>query len=411
MIIIPELPDIEVEEVEVAEEITLTLRMTSPIAICPSCGTASSRAASVAIHGRYAIFPPLAVRSASLCMSVVFSARRAPVLKRSSRNDSQISAVPMPNGPNGCKKRSVALDLNLGGQAGADLGQEQGMSGSRDTILRLVRQSQQSAQSEPHVIGLDDWAWKRGMRYGTLICDLEQGLPIDLLPDRTVKTVSTWLQDHPSIDVVSRDGSLEYASAIKKGAPQARQVSDRWHLTKNLAACVSVQLAKTFAQNRRAEQAAANISEEGKQSSEQRRPARTKAVQQAQLARQSERLARYEQITILRLQGMKSADIAAQTGMTERTVRRWLERGDIPYSSPRKQRPRLIDPYKPYLLDRWHQGCQNGSQLERELRAKGYKGSGRAIYRYLETLEPSGISLRKRGSASATRQKIGRAHV
>lgn len=86
---------------------------------------------------------------------------------------------------------------------------ELGISGSRDTILRLLRQSEQSARQEPHVIGLDDWAWKRKLRYGTLICDLERGSPIDLLPDRTVETVSAWLQDHPKIEIVSRDGSSE----------------------------------------------------------------------------------------------------------------------------------------------------------------------------------------------------------
>ncbi len=303
------------------------------------------------------------------------------------------------------QKALCELGLKIGGQAGADVGSERGISGSRDTILRLVRQSEQPALQEPHVIGLDDWAWKRRQRYGTLICDLERGLPIDLLPNRAVETVSAWLQDHPSIDVVSRDGSSEYASAIKKGAPQARQVSDhRWHLTKNLAECVSVELAKSLAQIRRAEQTRAKTSKEGQHLHEQQRPLKTRAVQHVQLARQSERMARYEQMMLLHKQGMKSADIAAQTGMTERTVRRWLSRGDIPYSSPRRPRARLIDPYKTYLLSRWHQGCHNGSQLERELRAQGYKGSPRAIYRYLETLEPSGFSARKHGSASVTRQ-------
>jgi transposase len=109
------------------------------------------------------------------------------------------------------------------------------MSGSRDTILRLIRQSQLPLPAEPKVIGVDDWAWKRGQRYGTLICDLERGLPIDLLADREVETVSAWLQKHPSIQVVSRDGSKEYAAAIKKGAPTATQVMDRWHLVKHLA--------------------------------------------------------------------------------------------------------------------------------------------------------------------------------
>jgi transposase len=101
------------------------------------------------------------------------------------------------------------------------------MNGSRDTILRLVRHYDPPAPKEAHVIGLDDWALKRRLHYGTLICDLGSGLPLELLPDRSVETVSAWLQDHPHFDLVSRDGSSEYAAAIAKGAPQARQVADR----------------------------------------------------------------------------------------------------------------------------------------------------------------------------------------
>ena len=255
-------------------------------------------------------------------------------------------------------------------------------------------------------------AWTTGhssgdFRYGTLICDLEGNRPIDLLPDRAVSTVSAWLQKHPSIDVVSRDGSSEYASAIKKGAPQARQVSDRWHLVKNLAECVSMQLAKSLAQLRRDEQAKVQSEKpEGEQVSEERRPAQTRAVRQVQLARQDERRTRYEHILELQKQGMKSAEIAEKLGVTQRTIQRWIAAGDIPYSRPRKQRARLIDPYKAYILERLQQGCHNKAQLERELRAKGYKGSGRAMYRYLETLEPSGLSPRERVSATNTRKTV-----
>jgi hypothetical protein len=301
------------------------------------------------------------------------------------------------------QKALSELGLKEGGQAGADMGSELGISGSRDTILRLVRQSEQLALQEPHVIGLDDWAWKRRLRYGTLICDLERGWPIDLLPDRTVETVSAWLKKHPSIDTISRDGSSEYASAIKKGAPQARQVSDRWHLTKNLAGCVSVVLTQCLTEIRHAERAAVTIPEEEHHAHHHSHP-RTQAEQHTQQARQSERSARYEHIVALSKQGMKSSDIAVHVGMPERTVRHWLSDRGIPYSRPRRERPHLIDPYKTYLLSRWCQGCHNGSQLERELRAKGYKGSERAIYRYLETLEPSDFSVRKRRSAFALGQ-------
>ena len=403
MIIFPDLPNVEVEGVEVAEEITLTLRTTFPTSPCPSCGTVSSRIQSRytrVLHDLPSVGHPIRlivhVRrffcKKSTCAQKIFVERLPELCHPHAQRTKRL------------QKALCELGLKIGGQAGADVGSERGISGSRDTILRLVRQSEQPALQEPHVIGLDDWAWRRRLRYGTLICDLERGLPIDLLPDRTVETVSAWLKKHPSIDTISRDGSSEYASAIKKGAPQAREVSDRWHLVKNLAGCVSVLLTESLAQLRRAEQAAATSPEEEHHPHESHSHPRTQAEKRAQQARQAERRARYEQITDLQTQGIKSAEIAAQVGMAERTVREWLSRGDIPYSSPRLERARLIDPYRPYLLECWHQGCHNGSQLERELRAKGYKGSPRAIYRYLETLEPSGLSAHKHGSPSVTRQ-------
>jgi transposase len=403
MIIFPDLPNVEVEGVEVAEEITLTLRTTSPTASCPSCGTASSRIQSRytrMLHDLPSVGHPIRlimhVRrffcKKSTCVQKIFVERLPDLCHPSAQRTKRL------------QEALRHLGLISGGQAGADLGSELGISGSRDTILRLLRQLEPSAQSEPHIIGLDDWAWKRRQRYGTLICDLERGWPIDVLPDRAVETVEAWLRDHPSIDIVSRDGSSEYASAIKKGAPQARQVSDRWHLVKNLAACVSVQLAQCLTQLRRTEQARATTrSGESPSSPEQYSHPRTRAEQRTQQARQAERQARYEHITALFKQGMKSAEIAAQTGMPERTVRHWLSRG-TPYSRPRRQRARLLDPYQTYLLQRWNQGCHNGSQLEAELRAKGYKGSGRAIYRYLATLEPAAFP-RIRSAVSAKNQK------
>jgi transposase len=404
MIIFPDLPNVEVEGVEVAEEITLTLRTTSPTAPCPSCGTVSSR-----IQSRYTRTLrdlPSVGRPIRLIMHVRrFFCKKSTCAQKIFVERLRELCHPHAQRTKRLQKALCELGLKGGGQAGADVGSELGFSGSRDTILRLVHQSERPALQEPHVIGLDDWAWKRRLRYGTLICDLERGLPIDLLPDRTVETVSTWLKEHPSIDTISRDGSSEYASAIKKGAPQAREVSDRWHLVKNLAGCVSVLLAESLAQLRRAETAAAANSQQVEQpSGEPPSHPRTRAERRAQLARQAERRVRYEQITALQNQGMKSAEIAAVVGMAERTVRQWLSRGDVPYSSPRKPRSSLLDPYKTYLLERWHHGCRKGAQLERELRAKGYKGAQKAIYRCLATLELFVSSPSQRSSASASEE-------
>lgn len=103
---------------------------------------------------------------------------------------------------------------------------------------------------------------------------------------------------------------------------------------------------------------------------------------------------------------MKSAEIALQLGVTQRTIQRWIATGTIPYSGPRKQRSRLIDPYNTYLLKRWHQGCHQGAQLERELRARGYKGSQHGIYRYLEMLKLSTPTPSKHRSASKRASSI-----
>jgi transposase len=98
---------------------------------------------------------------------------------------------------------------------------------SRDTLLRVVRRRAVAVNDEPvPVVGVDD-LWKRGQRYGTLLCDLEKHRIIDLLPDQETGTVATWLAAHPEIVVVSRDRGASYGQAAAKGAPQAIQVADR----------------------------------------------------------------------------------------------------------------------------------------------------------------------------------------
>src|SRR6202043_673575 len=100
--------------------------------------------------------------------------------------------------------------------------------------LRRVKQLDGEPSAPPRFVGIDDWAWRKGHRYGTIIVDLERGDVIDLLPNRDAETVKKWLESHPGVELVSRDRSSTYAQAAADGAPEARQVADRWHLLKNL---------------------------------------------------------------------------------------------------------------------------------------------------------------------------------
>jgi hypothetical protein len=121
------------------------------------------------------------------------------------------------------QKALCELGLKIGGQAGADVGSELGISGSRDTILRLVRQSHPSAQSEPHVIGLDDWARKRRLRYGTLICDLELGLPIDpAKPTARSRRFPPGCSSIPPSGSSAAMGPGNMRQLFKKGLPKLR---------------------------------------------------------------------------------------------------------------------------------------------------------------------------------------------
>ena len=372
MIIIPDIPNIVIEDVSVADEITLTARTTSPTACCSSCGAKSERVQSRYMRTLHDL--PASGRPVTLHVQVRRFFCPLPSCPR------KIFAEPLPELCRPHAQRTVRLQkalcqlgLTVGGQAGAEVGGKQGLSGSRDTILRLVRSAELPAAVPPKKVGVDDWAWKRGHRYGTLLCDLERAMVIDLLPDRSEESVTAWFAAHPSIELISRDGSAGYAAAALKGAPQAIQVSDKWHLVKSLAKALQVLLISHLTTHRKKKTQEVGLQKEFASLPD---PERRLSPQQARIqsVHREERLTRYEQVIALAKQGMSQELIGRLVGIGHSTVSRWLRVGTFPERKPREQASQL-DPYRSYIQKRQSQGYGNLMDIYRELQSLGYQGS------------------------------------
>jgi len=396
MTILPDLPDVLIEQVSVTNEVTITVRAASPTVSCPCCGTLSERVQSR--YTRTLCDLPASGRPVHLVVQVRrFFCQESTCIRKIFAE--RFPALTLPRVKFTLRRHLALREVGfaVGGEAGARLGKKLSIPGSPDTILRLVKRAELPAAPSPRVVGIDDWSWKRRLRYGTLICDLEGGKPIDVLPDRSVEVVSAWFENHPSVEIVSRDRSSEYATAIQKGAPQALQVADRWHLGKNLADSVETLLAGLRAEIRRALQIQVMPEQERGETQpvpeERRRLPRSRSVQLAREGRRAQKLDRYTQVVELHHQGLKAADIASRVGIGERTVYRWLHNGSWTFARWRRRRPSLIDPYERYVLQWWNEGNRNGLQLYRELASRGYQGSPKAMYNYLLTLRGQQVRL------------------
>ena len=144
------------------------------------------------------------------------------------------------------------LGLALGGRPAASFADRLMIPVSKDTLLRVVRRRVTDHNDRLTVIGIDDFAFRRGQTYGTIVCDLERRRPVVLLPDRALNTSRAWLAEHPSISVVARDRGGGYGEAIARGLPNADQVADRWHLMENSSRAFLDAVGKSMRQIRQA---------------------------------------------------------------------------------------------------------------------------------------------------------------
>jgi transposase len=285
------------------------------------------------------------------------------------------------------QRLAICLDLiaqALGGRAGARLAERLSLPTSATLLLRRLRQFVLSPVASSRVVGIDDWAYKRGQRYGTILVDLEQHRVLDLLPDRTADTVAAWFRKHPEIAIVSRDRAGAYADAVRQGAPQAEQVADRWHLRQNLTEAVQRVVERHSSRLREIVQGRAGLPEPERPEPAQETPLALpiSSAEQRRQAREEQKQARCAEVLRLHTQGMPILAIARQLRMHRRLVRQYIHVGVLPRAHPSGRR-RQLDPYASYLSQRWQEGCHNAAQLWRELRERGFSGSDTRVRQWM----------------------------
>lgn len=390
----PHLAGLRVERAVAADDgVHIDLRRTAGTGRCPQCRRHSRR-----VHSSYtrqiadlpitgcAVILRLRVRrfrcSASRCPRRIFAEQVPGLAKRYARRSVPLQAA------------LQELGFALGGRPGARLGRRLSMPASRATLLRLVRAAPMPPFETPRVLGVDDWAFRRGQRYGTILVDLERRRPVDLLPDRSGSGLATWLHEHPGAEVISRDRAGAYADGARQGAPAAIQVADRFHLLANVGELLERVLASQRTALHRAAAAvdlalaeAAPPETEARLAAPATPPGQARA-QKEQPSRRAQRLARYEAVLALHQQGFSQVAISEQVGLGRKTVRRYLRSDAFPEHAPSAPRPSTLAPYDQYLRTRWADGCHNAHQLWQEIRSQGFPGQAAVVRQYLARWRP-----------------------
>ncbi len=285
------------------------------------------------------------------------------------------------------RRRSVPLlatlaqvGLALAGRAGARLAAHLGIKVDRTTLLRLVRAlPEPELTNAPTVLGVDDFALRRGHVYGTVLVDVSTGKAIDVLDGREAEPLAQWLRDHPGAEVICRDRAGAYAEGAKTGAPDAIQVADRFHLWRNLGDHVEKAVARhrgCFKPELLEGEAPPADSAEGDPAATVSEPVESRLVTRTR--------ERYAAVQDLRHQGESLSAICRILALDRKTVRRFASAATVDELLGKAVgRSNLLDSFKPYLHQRWAEGVTDAVQFTKEISAQGYPGSEQTVRRYL----------------------------
>ncbi len=262
----------------------------------------------------------------------------------------------------------------------------------RTTLLRLVAAlPEPGIGAAPEILGVDDFALRRGHVYGTVLVDMATGAAIDLLPDREAGTLEDWLRAHPGARVICRDRAGAYAQGAQDGAPDATQVADRWHLWHKLAEYAG----KTVVAHRAClteddtEPAAAGPGTPpgpagGQPAAPAAEPDGLRDVHGRERALVTRTRERHAAIWELLAAGHSQRAITRALGLDPGTVRKFAREPDVtPLLAGATSRDTKLDPFKPWIRQRWNEGLTDAAALHAELQARGWAGSAQAVRRYV----------------------------
>jgi transposase len=380
----PHLADLQVDKVEEsAGGVLITARSRAAEAACHRCGELSAR-----IHSRYRrLLGDVAAggRAVAIDLQVrrFFCGNPDCGLRTFAE---QVPAVALRYQRRTPLLRSLleAVALALAGRAGARLARVLGVAVSRVTLIRLIRVLPDPVMGQVTVLGVDDFAKRRGHSYATILIDMDTHRPIDVLEDRQAETLARWLREHPGVQVICRDRAGAYAEGSREGAPDAIQVADRFHLWQNLCDAVEKTVISCRADLRDPIPEPGGPEPAGPGGDV---PAETTgpAAGHGRLATRSRE--RHAAIHDLLAQGRNYTQVSEMLGLTRHTVRKFARAATaeqvITGPSPRSSR---LDRFAPYLQQRWEQGCTDAARLFTEIQAQGYSGSKRSARRYLQPL-------------------------
>jgi transposase len=316
-----------VEHIQITEQgLVIEVEASHPTSCCPLCAQTSD---SIKTHYRRVLRDaPCAGRQVQLVLTVRKCSCRNPCCPQRVFTERLPTFVePWARTTIRCCQQITSIGLATCGKGGARLANRLGIQTTRPTILRRIMDLPDVSVGTIVYLGIDDFSFRRGYRFGTILVDLESHRVVDLLPDRQAETAARWMYQQPDLAVVSRDRGGEYASAVRAGAPQAIQCADRFHVIKNLTEAVQVLLARCQAEilaEKKSDESCQDEQNKPIISIEEWRSPEPAPVEKVRLARRAGRYARYQQVVEVRQQGMKPPAIAQQLGLSDRTVQRWL---------------------------------------------------------------------------------------